>query len=251
MTGQKQVAVTVGKSKCRVPRTPGVRIPVDADGTALVADLYRPQTDHQVPAVVTLHHGRRTLGVRCFNYFAESGCAALVVDCRGTGESAGLLRPLLDPHDGDEGVVVLEWVAAQPWCTGELGMWGFSSGAALALLVDSRQSPQLKAVFPVMGWSDSERCIVHPGGLPGGIGYLAFSYVKNLINDLLSPLAGADIEVRRNAWREKVENMISWAAGAWSKSSGDTEWRKRQIDVINIASVLTTSRKLLTTMQSN
>lgn len=223
-----------GDARCQAARTPGIRIPVDADGTALTADLYRPQTDEPVPAVVTLHYGRRTLGVRCFTYFAEMGYAAVVVDCRGTGESDGLPGPLLDPKDADDGVAVLDWVAAQPWCTGELGMWGLSSGAALALAVASRRPKQLKAIFPVMGWADSERCIVHPGGLPGGIGYLSLPCVEKLLNDLLPPLVGEDLEIRRKIWREKVENMSTWAQDAWEHPPGDPDWRNRKIDAANI-----------------
>ena len=50
------------------------------------------------------------------------------VDVRGTGSSGGVA---LDEYTEDEtrdGYDAVEWLAAQPWCTGAVGMWGISYG---------------------------------------------------------------------------------------------------------------------------
>ena len=77
-----------------------VRIPSSEPGLTLGADLYLPKTGYRVPALVTLHTGRKDgLGgiaaSRYLRYFAERGYAVLYVDCLGIGTSEGTPRPLL------------------------------------------------------------------------------------------------------------------------------------------------------------
>src|SRR5215469_1401114 len=85
----------------------GVRIPSSDPDQTLEADLYLPIVDGPVPVVVTMHYGRRTMGSRCFRYFAEHGYASVVVDCRGVGGSEGVPRPQLDPREADDGLAIL------------------------------------------------------------------------------------------------------------------------------------------------
>ncbi|HEX5121332.1 MAG TPA: CocE/NonD family hydrolase [Pseudonocardiaceae bacterium] len=214
---------------------PNIRIPVDSDGTTLAGDLYRPRTTERVPGVVTLHYGRRTLGIRCFQRFAQAGYATLVVDCRGTGESDGLPRDPLDPREGDDGAAVIAWLADRPWCTGRIGMWGFSGGAALTLLTASRRPPALHAIVPMMGFKSWERDLVHPNSVRGGIGFFMLPAIEKLLNDLVPPIQGADLELRRKYWQEKVDTMDQWVADAWRHPPGDEAWRHREVDVTRIS----------------
>jgi putative CocE/NonD family hydrolase len=211
-----------------------VRIPSSTAGLALAADLYLPQTPVAVPALVTLHYGRRTMGARCYRYFAERGYACVVVDCRGVGGSGGVPRPPLDPREGDDGAAVIDWVSRQPWCTGKTGMWGLSYGAALALATASRRPPNLHAVFSLMGFTDTERDLVHPGGLRGGLGFTSFSCVEEMLNDLLPPVRGEYLAARRQEWLGKLEVFEPWLVDAWRHAPGDPEWRSRTVDVTAI-----------------
>ena len=211
-----------------------VRIPVDDTGTTLAGDLYRPRTSGRVPAIVTLHYGRRTLGIRCFQRFARAGYATLVVDCRGTGESDGVPRDPLDPREGEDGAAVIAWLADRPWCTGRVGMWGFSGGAALTLLTASQRPPALRAIVPMMGFKSWERDLVHPNGVRGGIGFFMLPAVEKMLNDLLPPIQGADLDLRRKYWQEKVDAMDEWVADAWRHPPGDDAWRTRDVDVSRI-----------------
>ncbi|HEY1570319.1 MAG TPA: CocE/NonD family hydrolase [Pseudonocardiaceae bacterium] len=211
-----------------------IRIPVDDTGTTLAGDLYRPRTSGRVPGVVTVHYGRRTLGIRCFQRFAEAGYATLVVDCRGTGESDGVPRDPLDPREGEDGAAVIAWLADRPWCTGRVGMWGFSGGGALTLLTASHRPPALRAIVPVMGFKSWERDLVHPNGVRGGIGFFMLPALEKMLNDLVPPIQGADLDLRRKYWQEKVEVMDEWVADAWRHPPGDDAWRHRDVDVTRI-----------------
>ena len=68
-------------------------------------------------------------------YFAGHGYAVLRVDIRGSGESGGLLPDEYLPQEQRDALEVLEWIAAQPWCTGDVGMFGISWGGFNGLQV--------------------------------------------------------------------------------------------------------------------
>ena len=43
---------------------------------------------------------------------------------------------------------LIEWIAAQPWCDGNVGMIGISGFGAEQIHVARQQPPSLKAIFP-------------------------------------------------------------------------------------------------------
>ena len=67
-------------------------------------------------------------------YFAGHGYAAIRVDLRGSGESEGVMLDEYLKQEQDDALEVIAWIAAQPWCTGRVGMmgksWGGFNGAA-------------------------------------------------------------------------------------------------------------------------
>ena len=78
-----------------------------------------------------------------YAYLAPHGYAGARVDIRGTGSSDGDLpegeyteQEQLDAED------VIAWLAAQPWCTGAVGMWGISWGGFNAIQVALRRPPR-------------------------------------------------------------------------------------------------------------
>ncbi|MEQ0563998.1 CocE/NonD family hydrolase [Amycolatopsis sp. NEAU-NG30] len=212
-----------------------VRIPSSERGLTLGADLYRPRTASPVPALVTLHTGRKDgLGgiaaSRYLRYFAERGYAVLYVDCFGIGTSEGTPRPLLSPGEVADGVSVVQWAAAQPWCTGRVGMWGLSHGGMTTLAVAAQRPPALKAIFPVMGWTDVERDLVHPAGQRGGIGMFGHLSLYNIFCALLPPLRTDDRENYESLWKERLEEFEPWFADAWEHPPGHPVWACRRID---------------------
>src|SRR6476661_3890034 len=66
-------------------------------------------------------------------YLAGHGYASVRVDMRGSGDSDGLLLDEYLPQEQLDAVEVIEWLAAQPWCTGAVGMFGISWGGFNAL----------------------------------------------------------------------------------------------------------------------
>jgi putative CocE/NonD family hydrolase len=79
------------------------------------------------------------------------GYAAVYQDCRGRHGSEGEDRVYAD--DAADGHDTLEWIAAQPWCNGRIGMSGSSAGATTTFAAASTRHPSLRAFFAQAGGS--------------------------------------------------------------------------------------------------
>ncbi len=75
----------------------------------------------------------------------ESGYALVIQVTRGRFGSGGVDRTWLD--DGLDGYDLVEWVAAQPWSNGNIGLFGDSAAGASALLAAAANPPSLDAVY--------------------------------------------------------------------------------------------------------
>ena len=126
------------------------------DGVRLAARIWLPEDAdrHPVPAILEYLPYRRRDGTSVRDavtqpYIAGHGYAAVRVDIRGTGDSEGVMADEYTATEIDDGVAVIAWLAAQPWCTGRVGMWGISWGGINSLQVAARQPPALRAIMPM------------------------------------------------------------------------------------------------------
>ncbi len=125
----------------------GVSIPL-RDGVRLAATLYLPDGRAApssavftlTPYVADNYHERGM-------YFAERGLTFLTVNARGRGGSEGDFTPLI--QEIDDAFDVVEWIAAQPWCDGRVGMWGGSYGGYAQWAAAKRRPPHLATIVPV------------------------------------------------------------------------------------------------------
>jgi hypothetical protein len=123
------------------------------DGTTLYANVYRPDTQDKYPAVITrlpynkdLLFAERGGGYMNPQRLVRAGYAVVIQDCRGTGASEGEWYPhRLQQEDGYDTV---EWVAAQPWCDGNVAMYGASCLGYVQWATAVAQPPHLKTVCP-------------------------------------------------------------------------------------------------------
>jgi len=90
------------------------------------------------------------------------GYAAVYQDTRGRYGSEGLDRVYAD--DAADGFDTLDWIAAQPWCDGIIGMSGSSAGATTAFAGASTRHPALKAYFAQVGAASIYDDVVCEGG---------------------------------------------------------------------------------------
>jgi uncharacterized protein len=124
------------------------------DGCKLGARLWLPDGASQTPVPAILEYipyrkrdGTRARDEPMHGYYAQHGYAAIRVDMRGSGESDGHLADEYLAQEQDDGVDVIAWIAAQPWCNGVVGMQGKSWGGFNALQIAARRPPALKAII--------------------------------------------------------------------------------------------------------
>lgn len=138
------------------------------DGIRLAARIWLPEDAESdpVPAILEYLPYRKRDGTverdaLTHPYFAGHGYAGVRVDMRGSGDSEGLCRGEYLKQEQDDCLAVIEWLAAQPWCSGAVGMIGISWGGFNGLQVAARRPPALKAVVSLCSTDDRYNDDVH------------------------------------------------------------------------------------------
>lgn len=137
------------------------------DGVLLRADIYRPEGDRPVPAVLGRTPYDRTFGPTPPSIVdperaVEAGMALVCMDVRGQHGSDGEFHPFR--AEGADGFDSVEWVAAQSWCSGAVAMAGRSYSAATQWLAAAAQPRHLRAIAPVVVGSNYFDGWVYQGG---------------------------------------------------------------------------------------
>ena len=137
------------------------------DGTKLCVDIYRPDTEDALPAILSFglhnkdlmdpdytktmpsqpawsHFWFGNIETGDTKFLTSRGYVHVIAQGRGSGKS--------DPGDFMKGVYdqydVIEWIAEQDWCDGNVGMSGLSNFGANQLNAAMTAPPHLKAIFP-------------------------------------------------------------------------------------------------------
>ena len=145
--------------------------------TSLAVDIIRPDTEDAVPTILIQSPYYNTLGrgysgqkkapwmtpapsalldasVRVpfpewyDEYFVPRGYAVVLQDQRGTRNSSGC-QVYGGREEITDAVDVIEWIAAQPWSNGAVGMTGGSYDGTVAIGAASMAPPALKAIIPI------------------------------------------------------------------------------------------------------
>ena len=108
------------------------------DGTMLAARIWLPDDAEQnpVPAILEYLPYRKRDGTYerdalTHPYLAGHGYAGVRVDIRGCGEFGRFAVRRDAKQEQDDGVEVIAWLAAQPWCNGAVGMMGISGAGSM------------------------------------------------------------------------------------------------------------------------
>ena len=122
MAGAQSTNAAVGRD-CRILHS--VRVAM-RDGVHLATTVYLPLTEGPHPVVLVRSAYNRSGTYDAF--LLAHGMALVVQDCRGRYESEGEFYPFI--HEAEDGHDTIEWLGAQPWCNGKVGMFGDSYLAA-------------------------------------------------------------------------------------------------------------------------
>jgi uncharacterized protein len=137
------------------------------DGIVLRADLYLPETDRPVGAIVNRTPYDKSspliqLAAIEPERVVDAGFALVCQDVRGRFASEGEFYTFF--CDVEDTYDTVEWTAAQHWCDGNVGMAGRSYAAAVQWLGAAEQPPHLKAISPIVTGSDFYNGWIYEGG---------------------------------------------------------------------------------------
>jgi hypothetical protein len=153
------------------------------DGCRLAVDAYVPQSlDSTAPktfptiAFFTPYYRRFKLrpgGVGEVNpntgkfrdFFVPRGYAVVVVDVRGTGASFGTRDSFRSPRERDDSREIADWIVAQDWSNGTIGVTGISYLGAAADFLASTGHRAVKAIAPLCSVWDTYADNYFPGGI--------------------------------------------------------------------------------------
>ncbi len=185
-----------------------------SDGCRLAARLWLPADGVPVPAILEYIPYRKRDGTRgrdepMHGYYAQHGYAAIRVDMRGSGESDGHLADEYLKLEQDDALEVIEWIAAQPWCDGKVGIQGKSWSGFNGLQIAARRPEALKAVITTFStdnrYTDDIHymggCLLNDNLWWGGImlAYQSRPLDPELVGDAW-----------RKAWIDRIEAMPFW-----------------------------------------
>ncbi len=200
------------------------------DGTRLAASLYRPSVPPPWPVVLEARPYRKddcTLADADWygRFAAEGGLAAVRLDVRGTGSSEGLATDEYPPQEQADCADVIAWLAAQPWCTGRVGMFGKSYSGFNAIQVAIERPPALAAIVAIYATDDRYTDDVHyGGGVRRGLDLLDYPAYMVAMNALppVPALAGPDW---RERWAERVLGTEPWLLCWLAEPTDGPYWR--------------------------
>lgn len=122
------------------------------DGVRLDADVYRPSAAGEFPVLLMRQpYGRAIASTVVYAHpawYAAQGYIVVIQDVRGRGTSEGTFRLFAD--ETADGYDTVNWAAALPGSTGQVGMYGFSYQGMTQLYAAIARPPALKTLCPAM-----------------------------------------------------------------------------------------------------
>ncbi|HWC42942.1 MAG TPA: CocE/NonD family hydrolase [Actinomycetota bacterium] len=208
-------------------------IPME-DGVRLAASLFLPEGTRgggTVPVVLEALPYRKDDATASYRpeyerLCGEYGYAVARVDLRGTGSSEGVAVDEYPASEQADLCRVIAWLAAQPWSTGAVGMYGTSYSGFNALQVAAERPPALKAVIAIYASDDRYSDDVHyTGGAVKLLDLVDYPLYMVALNALppVPQVAGAGW---RERWRERVEGLDPWILRWLSEQVDGPYWRQ-------------------------
>jgi predicted acyl esterase len=187
------------------------------DAIHLDCDIFRPDGTEKYPAILGVHAFDKfqqsapsmpqgferingSIEAGDSNFFVRRGYAHVIVNVRGTGKSEGEFSGY-GAQEAKDTYEVIEWIARQPWCDGNVGMFGVSYFAISQLQVAALNPPHLKTIFAPFGYTDFYRDKCYHGGI------LSHAFLTGWANRIFRKTADYRTNAKFSFWtREKLGN---------------------------------------------
>jgi len=207
-----------------------------ADGNRLAARIWLPEDAAQDPVPAVLEYipyrkndGTVTRDALMHPYIAGHGYATVRVDMRGSGDSDGIMYDEYLPQEQDDALEVLAWLAAQPWCTGSVGIIGKSWGGFNGLQIAAHRPPALKAIMTVCSTDDRYADDVHyMGGCLLAADALTWASTM-LAYNALPPDPEIVGEGWRATWLDRLEQTPPFSKAWVGRQRRDAYWKQGSV----------------------
>jgi putative CocE/NonD family hydrolase len=202
------------------------------DRTRLAARIWLPEDagTAPVPAIMDFLPYRQgdlmaARDAAIYPYLAARGYACARVDLRGTGNSEGIILDEYTQQELQDGCDVIAWLAAQPWCDGNVGMTGISWGGFNSLQVAALRPRALRAVLTLCASDDRYADDVHyRGGCVFAVDMLQWA-VSMLTWNALPPDPAVAGAAWREQWLERLTRTPAFIEPWMSHQLRDAYWR--------------------------
>lgn len=165
-----------------------VRVPV-AEGIELDCEIHRPAGEGRFPIILSVspyhlwmqqapvrpnsfssvamrhegeEHPNSPMEAGDSTFFARRGYAHVVLNVRGSGQSDGLYQ-FTGEQEVEDLANAIEWLAAQEWSNGNVGMFGVSYFSTIQHLIGARPPQALKCLFAPHGSGGMREVMFHGG----------------------------------------------------------------------------------------
>jgi hypothetical protein len=126
------------------------------DGVKLAANVFLPEGKGPWPVVLErtpyLKDGRMMSAMGGVTRYTGRGIAFVLQDVRGKGHSEGFYTAFAD--DIPDGYDSVEWIAAQPWSNGKIGITGASAMGITSNMAAIAAPPHLTAAYVIVAPND-------------------------------------------------------------------------------------------------
>ena len=136
------------------------------DGIKLALDVYKPSSGNGPwPAILAYSPFQKE---RFFEsakpaFYCPKGYVCVQAAERGSGFNEGKFT-FHGKVAAEDGYDIIEWIAAQSWCNGNVAMMGASGYGVMQWITAPLNPPHLKALV-VLGTTDNYRGLCYPGGV--------------------------------------------------------------------------------------
>ena len=211
------------------------------DGVRLAATLYLPpgaSPASPVPCLLEALPYRKddlTAGYapEYLRFAGEHGYAVARLDLRGTGSSAGIALDEYHPQEQSDLHRAIAWLAARPWCTGAVGMFGTSWSGFNALQMACEGPPALRAVVATYASDDRWTDDVHYMGgalrLLDLVDYPLYMVAMNGLPPVPALFSPESPQAWRQEWARRVEDSPPWLITWLEHQTDGPYWRQGSV----------------------
>jgi putative CocE/NonD family hydrolase len=194
----------------------------DKDGKNIIADLFNLGWKEKAYLRLRYWFNKRgnlmdaVFRTKYLENMLKHGYAVIVVERPGTGASYGVMNGSFEVG-AKEVNEILDWIAAQNWCNGNIGMYGDSFQAMIQFAAVTTGNPHLKAIFPTSSGFDLFSSVSYPGGVFNKTFASFFSWATSFMESgVLTPVdSDKDGSLLAQARKERSGSTLAEQSEVW------------------------------------